>query len=643
MPRRSSKQKPEVVVAETGVPRMWIVLGAAALLAVLFIAGVGPSLLVPVYRIVVDGTILLIWLAAMLGIGAWVLRMFSITDFPAPITTAAALGIGITSLACCELALAGLLNRATAWGLLAIGGIAGIVWLNRWRRNHEFSIAAWFGKKISAQKWLWLLAIPFLAIALVGALVPPGALWGQGEPNGYDVVEYHLQVPREWFDAGRMIPLHHNVFSFFPFNVETHYLLAMHLRGGPYAGMYLAQFMHLAMVALSVAALFELLGGQSMLAVLFAAATPWLAMLGSIAYDEGGVLLFGTLAVGWMLNSLSQHTLQKRRIAMAGLMAGLACGCKWSCVPMLLGILPMAWLLCVTFRRRFFAAIKPLAMFGLLAVIALSPWLLRNWRWTGNPVFPEAMNVLGKGYFSAGQVLRWQQAYLPPVGQRDVVHRVAALGPQIFMDWRFGFLLFPATAMAIVGALRQRGQFDMPLCFLLTLTVGWLIFWIGFTHLQGRFLVLLIPIASMLIARVHQPIGRLVILCGLLLQVGLALLNFADPIESILIKLQPVLGVEDYSWLGIKAEQAAKATGDVCLIGDAKAFFYELPSSRLHYRTVFDVNVDNRDVVDDWGDGCPNKPGTLVFVDFGELERFHRTYGTPLPRVMPTTSASEKP
>jgi hypothetical protein len=440
-----------------------------------------------------------------------------------------------------------------------------------------------------------------------------------------------------------MIPLHHNVFSFFPFNVETHYLLAMHLRGGPYAGMYLAQFMHLAMVALSVAALFELLGGQSLLAVLFAATTPWLAMLGSIAYDEGGVLLFGTLAVGWMLNSFSQPTLQKRRMAVVGLLAGLACGCKWSCVPMLLVILPTGWLICVACQRRFMAAIKPLATFGLLALIALSPWLLRNWRWTDNPVFPEAMKLLGKGHFSADQVTRWEQAYLPPVGQRDAAHRVAALGPQIFMDWRFGYLLFPAAAMAIVGALRQRGKFDVQLCFLLTLTVGWLVFWLRFTHLQGRFLVLLIPLAAMLIARIHEPIGRLVILCGLLLQVGLALLNFADPIDGILMKLQPVLGIEDYSWLGSKAEQAAKASGDVCLIGDAKAFFYQMPSSQLHYRTVFDVNVDGRDIVDDWGEGCPNKLGTLVFVDFGELERFHRTYGTPLPRVMPTTSASEKP
>ena len=102
--------------------------------------------------------------------------------------------------------------------------------------------------------WLLLLGVPFVSVMTVGAMLPPYLLWTPDEPHGYDVVEYHLQVPREWYEAGRIIPLHHNVFSFFPFNVEMHYLLAMHLRGGPWAGMYLATLMHGAMILLSVLA-----------------------------------------------------------------------------------------------------------------------------------------------------------------------------------------------------------------------------------------------------------------------------------------------------------------------------------------------------------------------------------------------------
>ena len=94
----------------------------------------------------------------------------------------------------------------------------------------------------------------------MAALMPPGVM-STPEPNGYDVVEYHLQVPREWYEWHRIVPLHHNVFSFMPMNMEMHYLLAMHLSDGPWAGMYLCQIMHLCMMVLAVLAVYAIASG----------------------------------------------------------------------------------------------------------------------------------------------------------------------------------------------------------------------------------------------------------------------------------------------------------------------------------------------------------------------------------------------
>ena len=157
--------------------------------------------------------------------------------------------------------------------------------------------------------WLWVLVTPFLALALTGAMTPPGFLWGSDEPNGYDVVEYHLQVPREWYEAHRIIPLHHNIFSYLPFNVEMHYLLAMHLTGGPWAGMYLAQLMHLTFMALAIGAVYGFARGRgsklvAMTAGMSMLSVPWLIQLSVIAYDEGGFLLFATLAIGWVMMAI---------------------------------------------------------------------------------------------------------------------------------------------------------------------------------------------------------------------------------------------------------------------------------------------------------------------------------------------------
>ena len=156
------------------------------------------------------------------------------------------------------LGLMGGLGTLTSWAILAIGwSLAGWKVLYGPRDEADPSFTAWLKQPVGWAGW-WLLAVPFLVLALVGAMVPPGMLWTPLEPHGYDVVEYHLQVPREWYEAHHIGRLHHNVFSYFPFIVEMHYLLAMHLLGGPWAGMYLAQLMHLAFMILTVLAVYGL-------------------------------------------------------------------------------------------------------------------------------------------------------------------------------------------------------------------------------------------------------------------------------------------------------------------------------------------------------------------------------------------------
>jgi hypothetical protein len=49
---------------------------------------------------------------------------------------------------------------------------------------------------------LFVVTMPLLAIAATGACVLPGVLWKPDDPHPYDVVSYHLQVPREWWSSG---------------------------------------------------------------------------------------------------------------------------------------------------------------------------------------------------------------------------------------------------------------------------------------------------------------------------------------------------------------------------------------------------------------------------------------------------------
>src|SRR6185437_12426979 len=478
MAKRLEQWNPDV----GNVPSRWKSRGLllALLIGLTLLASIiyaGPAFGTVSYRLMFDGGLTLLWLASATGLGLFIARplLKNLVSIPAALrfVTIAALGLGAMSLALLGLGLIGWLNALTAWGLVGIGLILGIVRIIRLDTPEmRAALNRWFSESAGVD-WLWLLLVPTFLVMLVGAMFPPGLLWSPDEPHGYDVVEYHLQVPREWYEAGRIIPLHHNAFSYFPFNVEMHYLLAMHLRGGPWAGMYLAQLMHVTFMALAVLAVYGVArsvippslhpsatpplhpsipallppAGPAMIAALAMLGVPWITQLAGIAYDEGGFLLFGTLAIGIALLASADPQRRLRRFALAGLMAGFAAGSKLTAVPEVLVAVPVVigvmalWRMLVpsplpatsafesysgervrvrghspearnlpsgpspqpsppstgereqetrppgrTLRGADWLGVVIFVLFGLAC---FSPWMLRNMAWAENPVFPE--------------------------------------------------------------------------------------------------------------------------------------------------------------------------------------------------------------------------------------------------------------
>jgi hypothetical protein len=659
MGKRSDQTLTYAASRTTPAPSAWwsghgaVVAVGLALWLGLFLFYVGAGWLLALYPLIVDGGVMLLWLGGAAGLGSVLLLIARPIDSAVNrgllrFVTAAALGLGAFSLITLGLGLAGWLNRGTAIALVAAGIGAGI--LRAFPRNgKEPSHAQWLSQR-ATWAWLLLLVVPFVAIMTAGATIPPGFLWTPNEPHGYDVVEYHLQVPREWYEAGRIVPLHHNVFSFFPFNVELHYLLAMHLRGGPWAGMYLAQLMHGAMILLAVLAACGFArrlarampdGSQPihhrLAPVLVAIAmltTPWLAQLGAIAYDEGGFLLFGTLAIGWAALAIRDADRRIARFILAGVMAGLACGSKLTAVPeVLVAIAVVSFVLMLLARsekRQPIACriLGPLA-FGVAGSLVFAPWLIRTAVWSGgNPVFPEMASVLGHGDFSQVQIERWHHAHTAPEPERSIPARLHALGTELIWSWQYGFVLFPLAVVSI--AFNPRDRVVWFLAALLLLLIG---FWLAFTHLQSRFLILIVPVCALLIAQLPWFIGLLIAA-----QCITGLIPLDREFRAHLDHYQGQLfGIEDFRWV-IPEEVQKRVPPDamLTLVGDAKAFLWQRPMSRLRYKTIFDADTsDGRTVIEAWAGPADGKQWLLI--DPAELKRFESYQ--PFPPLPPGIAA----
>ncbi len=104
------------------------------------------------------------------------------------------------------------------------------------------------------------------------------------------------------------------------------------------------------------------------------------------------------------------------------------------------------------------------------------------------------------------------------------------------------------------------------------------------------------------------------------------------------------IGVLDLAFMVPPELQDMKnADKQVYLIGDAGAFLYQIPMSRLHYRSVFDVPADATDAISAWaGESAKHDHNSLLVINPTEVARLHRTYKN-IPPPLPEWKDKDEP
>ncbi|HVS72242.1 MAG TPA: hypothetical protein VHQ47_13385 [Phycisphaerae bacterium] len=536
-----------------------------------------------------------------------------------------------------------------------------------------------------------LAAIP-LATLLIAATFPPGTLW-RSELRGFDVMEYHLEVPREYAAANSAVPLPHNVYSLFPANVEMLYLLqtqfARTLTGSDsyLAGVLPAQFLHALLMLLTAAALAlapwpgggggRFRAGARIAAALLFLAIPWVLVTGSLAYNEGGMMLAGSLALLLALAPAPTAGARRQGIVLIGVLLGIAAGCKLTAA-VFFG-LPIVLILLWTTR-----SLGGVVGMALLGAAAYSPWAVRAAIHSGgNPLFPIASTVLPRDSWTAAMAERFAAGHSAPPGERSVRARLGALAREGLFDqqWSPGVAsaaewsaalqkrplpeigespawervgpLWPLAALAIFVALlrpRERAGRRTALLLLGAMVIQ-LLLWLAFTHLQARFLLpLATPLALLVGCGFDTPVawervvgGALLALqavsTGLLLLPEAGLLLGENAAANTPAAERPSLVIGDVvHWqINLDAYVARVPPGYVVdrshpgkalLVGTSTALQLANPAV---YATVFDENPLG-DALRRGGPGyavawMQSQKIRWVWIDTQEIARLRKTYG----------------
>ncbi len=482
----------------------------ACVVGVLVLVGVGLMAPMALVVAVLDGVpAALVLAAATLG-GLWPVRWLAPAALPLRwhLLLGAGLGTGVLCLAVLVLGLLGWLSFGVAVTGLAASTVAGVVRLYALLGSDRVHLDRDERDGAGGWRWLWLAVVPFAVLGVLVAAVPPGLLWAE-EGNGYDVLEYHLQMPREYFEAGRIAYAPHNVYANFPANAEMLYLLCMVLKSDAVQAAGMAKMLNLGLAVL-VVAVGWLIGRErspvtGVVTGVVTAATGWLVYLSGVAYVENAMLFFGLLSLAALLRATKDDEAERATwrgrfawLVAAGLLAGLACGCKYTAIVLI--AIPLAVVAAGGRGRPAPRRVIAVAVFGGAALLAFAPWLVKNAAMTGDPVFP-----LGGGWvreypagWGADEARHFLECHRPALSERTLSARLAMLWTHVPADpaQRFGPLVLVAAVAGVMAGRRRRSTW---LCALvLAVQIG---MWLFGTHLYARFaVVLLIPLVALVAA-----------------------------------------------------------------------------------------------------------------------------------------------
>ncbi len=452
------------------------------------------------------------WVAHALGTGLFHLAGGKIDQIGRPEWHALSLAVGLSGLSLITLGLGrlGLLNRT-----LFLSTYAGIILLRTmmhikaagsfqtWAKQKK----AWFsqlgnigkGEQISISPhvvWGSVVLLPFLLAIFLGAMLPS---------IDFDVKEYHFGGPKEYYQAGEIHFLPHNVYTSFPFLTEMLTLTGMVFYGDWYWGAVAGKTILAGFAPLTAWFVFLFIKRKwgeiaGWLGAIIYLTIPWAYRISVIAYTEGGLSLF--LAATVLATAVTIDRLNRKEAAFAcllvtGFLAGSAAACKYPglvSVTIPVSLFFLGYYLRSIFRkeRLWKELLAAASLFVLGTLFSFGPWLAKNVQETGNPVYPLLYSVFGGVDWDAKLDAKWKAAHSPDH------HHLSGLWYSFVdvtsvNDWQSP-LVFGFGALAVCLYFRNSSEL-----FWISIYLAWLFLtWWVLTHRIDRFWVPMLPAASML-------------------------------------------------------------------------------------------------------------------------------------------------
>jgi 4-amino-4-deoxy-L-arabinose transferase-like glycosyltransferase len=231
----------------------------------------------------------------------------------------------------------------------------------------------------------------FVLSGLVLVLIFSIIILASVPPASQDALNHHLAVPKLYLKQGRIYEIPSMVFSYYPMNLDLLYLIPLY-----FGNDIVPKFIHFSFALLTSWLIFHYLKRRiniiyALFGVIFFLSIPIIARLSITVYVDLGLIFFTTASLLLLFKWIEDGFPLKFLIISASI-CGLALGTKYNgLITLLLFTLfvPYLYSKCAQgVRPSFFKAAGFGGLFIIVALLFFSPWMIRNYLWTNNPIFP---------------------------------------------------------------------------------------------------------------------------------------------------------------------------------------------------------------------------------------------------------------
>ena len=219
-------------------------------------------------------------------------------------------------------------------------------------------------------------------------------------PVSRDALVHHLTVPKLYLEHGGMVELPHMNFSYYPGNLQLLFMIPMY-----FGNDIVPKLIHWAFgVGTALLVLFHLREktgrNLALLGAILFLSIPAIARLAITAYVDLGLIFFSTASLLAFLRWTETGGIDQFFLGSA-VFAGLALGTKYNG---LILIFVMACFVVLASARRLGsvprASLRAAGMgilFVVVSLVVFSPWMIRNYVWTKNPLHPLFSSAFSPG------------------------------------------------------------------------------------------------------------------------------------------------------------------------------------------------------------------------------------------------------